>query len=300
MGKTKRTLQARWEGHLKSAKRSNKQVLYAAMRKYGVGAFDICLLSGYAESMEDLNAQERYFIFKYQSYPPSLGFGYNMTAGGDGGPDCRGVKRSPETCRRIGAASRGRGLGIPTNEGHRRKIGDAQMGKKNHMFGKPSPNRGKKTTKVAHEKMVDKARKRWNSEEYRRRHKTGLEEWNKARQAAALSTYLENPARCGRCMAIILPMVLGKVKLSNVKTRQYCGASCAASARQNARMSSNRTGRKLSIAEKERLFESTRNTVWVHGLAERKRIGMDELASYLANGWSRGQGNLLRIRPVKI
>lgn len=299
IGKTKRSLQARWTVHLKSAKRGDKQTLYAAIRKYGVESFDVCLLSGYAESIEDLNSQERYFIAKYQSYPPSLGFGYNMTAGGDGGPDCRGIKRSPETCEKIGNASRGRGLGIPKNSEHRNKIGMAQTGEKNHMFGKPSPNRGKKISKIAHEKIVEKAQKRWNSEDYRKKHRAGLEEWNKTRQGLALNTYLENPSRCKRCMAVILPKVLGKVKLSNVKIRQYCGGSCAASARQEARISKSRTGHKLSLVEKERLSDSTRNTVWVHGLAERKRVRLEELTDYLNKGWSMGQGTL-KVKSVKI
>jgi len=72
----------RWSRHKQEAKRGSQTHFHRAIRAYGETAFEVCLLSGFVASKQDLNAQERYFIGKYQSNNPI--FGYNITGGGDG------------------------------------------------------------------------------------------------------------------------------------------------------------------------------------------------------------------------
>lgn len=55
--------------------------LYRAIRKYGKDSFSFQILDT-AESKDELNEKEIFYIDKYDSY---LGDGYNLTKGGDGG-----------------------------------------------------------------------------------------------------------------------------------------------------------------------------------------------------------------------
>ena len=94
--------------HFRLAKQGKNHCpyLYSAIRLYGEKAFQTCLLSGYASSLDDLNAQERYYIQKYRANGPE--FGYNLTSGGDGADYWRDRKRSPETVEKIRLAHLGK------------------------------------------------------------------------------------------------------------------------------------------------------------------------------------------------
>jgi group I intron endonuclease len=84
IGKSEVSAEKRWREHLCYARKGSKDPIHCAIRKYGPEAFEQILLSSHAESKEQLDDMERFFIAKFQSYPPSLGFGYNCTAGGEG------------------------------------------------------------------------------------------------------------------------------------------------------------------------------------------------------------------------
>lgn len=81
--------------------------IISAMRKYGFDNFTFEIIDT-ADNKEDLDKLERYYIKKYQSLCTQNG--YNVELGGNGEG-----KHSEET---------------------KRKIGEAQLGEKNHMWGK--------------------------------------------------------------------------------------------------------------------------------------------------------------------
>lgn len=80
IGKTTIGLAKRWKHHVRDCKRKRNR-LYAAMRKYGANRFSVHHLS-FADTPEDLNRSEAWWIAKLNSRDPEIG--YNMTAGGDG------------------------------------------------------------------------------------------------------------------------------------------------------------------------------------------------------------------------
>ena len=82
VGKTKRTVIARYEAHLKLMRKKVNRRLYDAMNKYGaysfvVEEFDV------ADSNDEANEKEAWYIHLLQTRNPERG--YNMTYGGDGG-----------------------------------------------------------------------------------------------------------------------------------------------------------------------------------------------------------------------
>jgi group I intron endonuclease len=72
IGKTSKSLEARWYQHRKNAEYGHNTYLYKSIRKYGPDAFLITSLC------EGLDEEEILMIHKHQPE-------YNMTAGGDGG-----------------------------------------------------------------------------------------------------------------------------------------------------------------------------------------------------------------------
>lgn len=81
IGKTEATVESRWEDHVSNVEKGYSFHLTNAIRKYGVDAFDFTILD-VAQSREELNTKEIYFIALYQSNQRERG--YNMTPGGDG------------------------------------------------------------------------------------------------------------------------------------------------------------------------------------------------------------------------
>ena len=104
IGQTVRSFWERYEGHLENTKNRH---LKRAIQKYGVDAFEIVEVLDTAETKEELDAKEQYYIALYRSNERQ--YGYNIADGGHRG------KQADET---------------------RKLIGDAQRGEKNHMYGK--------------------------------------------------------------------------------------------------------------------------------------------------------------------
>lgn len=104
IGQTVRSFWERYEGHLENTKNRH---LKRAIQKYGVDAFEIVEVLDAAETKEELDAKEQYYIALYRSNERQ--YGYNIADGGHRG------KQADET---------------------RKLIGDAQRGEKNHMYGK--------------------------------------------------------------------------------------------------------------------------------------------------------------------
>lgn len=114
IGITRRSLKARWAGHLHSSKTSQTP-LYRAMRKYGLDVFAVEHIAS-ATDYDSLRALEVALIEQERTHI-SVG-GYNVTLGGDG---TLGWVPSQETRDAIRAASR-RQMAEP---GRREALSDA-------------------------------------------------------------------------------------------------------------------------------------------------------------------------------
>jgi group I intron endonuclease len=115
IGKTTRTLARRWQEHLRADAPS--MLISRAIKKYGALAFQIEVLYE-AESLEELEEAERRFIFEYKANDQEKG--YNLTAGGDGGPSWKGKTHTEETRQKISQACKG----LKRSNATRRKISE--------------------------------------------------------------------------------------------------------------------------------------------------------------------------------
>lgn len=99
-----------------------------AIKKYGPKNFDweiICTCS----NKDELNNMEKYYISEYKSNDKR--FGYNMTLGGESP-----LGRKHKESSKIKMSIAGIGRKNPHTEEWNKKIGLAQKGEKNHMYGK--------------------------------------------------------------------------------------------------------------------------------------------------------------------
>ena len=75
-------IEKRWKDHKSNYLNCTNSSLYAAIRKYGINNFKFEVLEEC--KIEELNDKEIYWISFYQTYPPELNKGYNLTPGGEG------------------------------------------------------------------------------------------------------------------------------------------------------------------------------------------------------------------------
>lgn len=88
IGQTK-NIKNRWYEHcLESVHNKKNQILYNAMRKYGINNFKIEIIEG---PIKNYNEREKYWINYYNTYLDRTK-GYNMTPGGDEPPIIKGEK----------------------------------------------------------------------------------------------------------------------------------------------------------------------------------------------------------------
>lgn len=79
IGQTQRSIQERWNEHLKESKNTRSHThLYNAMRKYGIDQFHIEIIEEVTNNI--LNEREIYWISQYNSFYN----GYNSSLGGEG------------------------------------------------------------------------------------------------------------------------------------------------------------------------------------------------------------------------
>lgn len=81
VGKTEKSLEARFYAHLAKARRKVNRYLYDAMNHYGYDNFEISLIEECSTGVS-LDEREKYWISNLNSLYP---LGYNMTVGGGGG-----------------------------------------------------------------------------------------------------------------------------------------------------------------------------------------------------------------------
>ena len=95
IGQTTKSLEERMLQHRNAFVSHQKTYLYGAMHKYGWDNFKFEVIDTSAQTKEELDNLERYYISKYNSMVE----GYNMTEGGDSNPmDC---ERSREKHDRV-------------------------------------------------------------------------------------------------------------------------------------------------------------------------------------------------------
>ncbi len=123
VGKTQKTIQARWKYHLREARYGSETHLHRAVRKYGVESFVVEPIDT-AISVKELNEKERHWIAEYKT----MEFGYNMTPGGEG----TGHRHSPETIEKLRRAATNR-----TME-QRERYRQAQLGRTYAYKKRPS------------------------------------------------------------------------------------------------------------------------------------------------------------------
>lgn len=134
IGKTTQALVKRKSVHKCNALRGHGHYFHAAIRKYGFDAFEWCVLRECNNAVE-LSDAERVLIEENQSNVKGKGF--NLTNGGEG------WQHSEET---------------------KQKIGEANRGEKNGMYGRIPWNKGKRLSKQ-HRENLSKAhlgQKAWN------------------------------------------------------------------------------------------------------------------------------------------
>ena len=104
IGQTKKTIEERFQTHLKNAKNHINRYLYDAMNKYGYNNFIPSLI----EECEDnlLDEREIYWIAFYNTTDKK--FGYNMTIGGGGGDVWTNNPHKEETSRKISEHNKGK------------------------------------------------------------------------------------------------------------------------------------------------------------------------------------------------
>lgn len=99
VGFTTQQINSRWSDHKGCAKRGDTTPLYCAIRKYGIGVFEVECLYESEDIYHTLNIMEHHYIWLYQTHG-SKG-GYNQTLGGEG---ALGVVVSLETRNKMSKA----------------------------------------------------------------------------------------------------------------------------------------------------------------------------------------------------
>lgn len=134
--------------------------LHKAIRELGKENFELEILFALGEIDEDwretLWVHEEYFIHKFDTTNPEKG--YNVSTGG---PSKKGTKHTEITRQRIGDAQRGSNnhmFGKTCSEETRLKMSEAHKGEKHHMFGKTHSEETKRKISESHpaRKLTDK------------------------------------------------------------------------------------------------------------------------------------------------
>ena len=143
VGVTRKRPEQRWREHADTAERGASTLLHRAIRKYGFDSFDGEVLQTEEGSSEAMFAAEVSYIAQCGTIAPG---GYNLTRGGEGtlghkmSPEGKerlsalrtGTKASPETRAKMSRTRKGR----PFPESARKASSEAQLGDKNHRYGK--------------------------------------------------------------------------------------------------------------------------------------------------------------------
>jgi group I intron endonuclease len=115
---------------------------YGALTKYGIENFDYEILE-YCE-VEQLNDRETFWIAHYQTFPPELGLGYNLTSGGLRCEVSDETRKKQSIVRKALNIVWTHGLkgdknpryGKPLSDEHKLVLSECHSGEKHWQFGK--------------------------------------------------------------------------------------------------------------------------------------------------------------------
>jgi len=141
VGQTTRTLSARSFEHNYDMQHASSTRFHRALRKYGPDSFDWQIIDE-AETEQELNEKEKYWIQFYKSFDPA--HGYNLTLGGEGGA------KTQEVRDKLSAALKGKPLPLET----RMKMSATRKGRK------LSEETKQKISKAYHTKHSDEYRQK--------------------------------------------------------------------------------------------------------------------------------------------
>ena len=128
IGKTSKTVEERFKGHLYAMSRykdgldTTSSRLYASMCKYGPEKFVVSEVE-FVNTLSQLNEREMYWITKLNTTNPDIG--YNISSGGNGGALFKGHIHSEKTKLLMSKRHRGRisnRLGVVMNPSQKTKI----------------------------------------------------------------------------------------------------------------------------------------------------------------------------------
>lgn len=167
----------RWGTHIRALKRGDHRNIHLqrSWNKYGQASFEFSVLEETTEST--LIEREQFYLDKLYSADHSKGFNIAPTAG-----NSLGIKRRPETIEKVRAARKGSTL----TEEHKANIGEAirnseahkiahnnpeykerqrqaNLGEKNHMFGKCGKEHARSRPVTQHDKDTGALIKEWGS-----------------------------------------------------------------------------------------------------------------------------------------
>lgn len=119
-----KSIEARFDRHVKEASKTNPILVDRAIYKYGVNNFVVEQIDT-ATSLEELNQKEKYWIKFYNSTNREIG--YNLTEGGDGGNTylCKTKEEMDKIKHKLSVVNSGKnngmsksikGLNVKTNE----------------------------------------------------------------------------------------------------------------------------------------------------------------------------------------
>lgn len=126
IGFTSKTVEERFEGHIRESKGNSNLHLYQAIRKYSQENFIIETIYESLDADHTLNIMEPYFINEYNTF---FGEGYNMSEGGRAPPSRKGCQISEET---------------------KKKLSLINAGKNNPFYGKHHTEEAKQKNREAH------------------------------------------------------------------------------------------------------------------------------------------------------
>ena len=125
---------------------------YNAIRRDGWNSFTHTIIEVFDNKQDALDA-EIFWIAFFRSNRKRYGieYGYNLTDGGECGPDCTGMKRTPETCQNISNALRkhyaeheSKRKGISLTEEHKANVSKGSIGKSGTNTGRKFSEEHKK------------------------------------------------------------------------------------------------------------------------------------------------------------
>lgn len=117
-------IEKRWKEHY-SGYNCRHSYIDDAIKKYGDTNFSLSIICELENDTELLNEMEKYYIWKYGTYENRKH--YNLTPGGDFNP-----MKVPEIAQKISNLRKG----MRFTEETKRKMSEAQSGKKHPMYGK--------------------------------------------------------------------------------------------------------------------------------------------------------------------